>query len=77
MAREVNTVIDLLNQVDSEGRVTLKFSNERLNWFDEMGKVNNLKRFKTPTETAHFIMDNIMGEWGVFNLPLEVKKNNS
>ena len=74
MAREINTILDLLDQVDSNGRVAINFSNERLDWFDKMNEVNKLTRFKTPTETANFILNNVIGEWGVFRLPIEVKK---
>lgn len=70
----VETVFELLDKVDNNGVITLHFSNERLNWFDQMNKVNNLTRFKSNTETALFIMDNIFGEWGILNCPLKFKK---
>lgn len=74
MKHDVETVFDLLDKVDNNGVLTLNFSNEELIWFDKMNEANKLPRFKTNTETAQFIMDNIFGEWGIFDLPLMVKK---
>lgn len=74
MSKKISTIFELLDQVDNKGIVSIKFSNEQLDWFDKSNEVNNLPRFKTKTETAKFIMDNIFGEWGIFNLPLQVKK---
>lgn len=72
---KITNIFQLLDKVNNQGIVTLTFSKEQLNWFKQIREVNNRPKIKSPTETSAFIMDNIMGQWGIFNLPLQVNKN--